>query len=85
MSIIITYEKYTLKVISVTKVKEIINETEIICGAMYKTLVTNNKNAYYTDANGNMYMNMNFTKQWYQTTHLKLNHTYGINLSNEFI
>ena len=62
MSIIITYERYTLKVLSVTKVEEIINDTEVICGAMYKTLITNNNDAFYTDTNGNMYMNMNFTK-----------------------
>ena len=64
MSIIITYEKYTLKVLSVTNVEEFINnlDAEIICGAMYRTLITNNEDAYYTDVNGNMYMNMSFTK-----------------------
>jgi len=62
-SFIITYEKYTFKVLSVTKVKEVLNETEIICGAMYKTLITRDSNAYYKDINGNMYMSMNFVQQ----------------------
>ena len=64
MSIIITYEKYTLKVLSVTKVKELITESEVTCNHMCRTLITNDSSAYYIDAVGGIYLNREFTLQW---------------------
>jgi len=65
MSIIITYEKYTLKVLSVTNVEEFINnlDAEITCDTMYRTLITNSNDAFYIGCNGNLYLNRDFTKQ----------------------
>ena len=66
MSIIITYEKYTLKVLSVTNVGEFINNinAEITCDAMCRTIITNSNDAFYTGYNGNLYLNREFIKRW---------------------
>ena len=63
ISIIITYEKYTLRVLSVTKVKEIINNAEITCDGMCRTIITNSNDAFYTGYNGNLYLNREFIKR----------------------
>ena len=65
MSIIITYEKYTLKVLSVTKVEGFITnlDTEITCDTMYRTIITSSSDAFYTGCNGNRYLSREFIKR----------------------
>lgn len=65
MSIIITYEKYTLKVLSVTNVGEFINnlDAEITCDAMCRTIITNSSDAFYIGYNGSLYLNRDYSKR----------------------
>ena len=64
MQFIVTYERFTLKVLSVTKVNTRITDADVLCDEDYKTLITNDSEAVYTDAVGEMYLYRKFTRGW---------------------